>query len=448
MQTNAEHLTKDLNELLNEFGRDFSELVFVERFKNNGISFDISYLGIQKSYSFPFHYENEREISRFEKRYAKLAVYNALTEILGETLPWGALTGIRPTKLARGQGPKWRSFFTDLMCVSEKKTALTEKILEVQKPYIDGVGEVYDLFVSIPLCPTRCEYCSFISEEIGKEKAVNEYIEALIREIECAKALNKPFRSVYVGGGTPVALSDEDFEKVLSAIGKQTVEYTVEAGRPDAITEKKLEIMKRYGVTRVCVNPQTFSDKTLDLIGRKHTAKEVIDKYHLVKSYGFLVNNDLIAGLPEETFDDFKHSLDTAISLSPENITVHTLALKSGSKLKERTDRLDGALVSKMIDYSQSALNKADYEPYYLYRQKYMAGNLENVGYSKRGFECVYNIDIMEEFASIIACGANAITKLVKDGGKTIERLGAPKNISAYLLRLDEIIEKKSELFE
>ena len=174
MQTNAEHLTKDLNELLSEFGRDFSELVFVERFKNSGVSFDVSYLGVQKSYSFPFRYENEREISRYEKRFAKLALYHALSEILDETLPWGALTGIRPTKLARSQGAKWRSFFTDLMCVSEKKTALTERILEVQKPYIVDDDSVFDLFVSIPLCPTRCEYCSFISEEISKEKAVNE----------------------------------------------------------------------------------------------------------------------------------------------------------------------------------------------------------------------------------------------------------------------------------
>ena len=206
--------------------------------------------------------------------------------------------------------------------------------------------------------------------------------------------------------------------------------------------------MKRYGVTRVCVNPQTFSDKTLALIGRKHTAKEVVDKYHLVKSYGFLVNNDLIAGLPEETFDDFKFSVDKTISLDPENVTVHTLALKSGSKLKEKTERLDGALVSQMVDYAQSALLKAVYEPYYLYRQKYMAGNLENVGFSKSGTECVYNIDIMEEYASVIACGANAISKRVKDGGKSIERLGAPKNIPSYLLRVDELIEKKSELFK
>ena len=433
---------------MNEFGRDFSELVLIERFEGGNVVFDVSFQGLTKTFSYPYSYSDEIERKRLEKRYAKLSVYKALTDILGVTLPWGALTGIRPTKLARQQGGGWRSFFTDKMRVSEQKTALIEKTLEVQKPYIVGAGEVYDLFVSIPLCPSRCAYCSFISCEIDKEKRVNEYIEALIREIESAVSMKKNFRSVYIGGGTPVALSDDDFEKILAAIGKRDVEYTVEAGRPDAITEKKLEIMKRYGVTRVCVNPQTFSDKTLGLIGRKHTAKDVIEKYHLVKSFGFSVNNDLIAGLPEETPDDFSLSVDKAISLDPDNITIHTLALKSGSKLKESVSRLDDSAVSDMVDYARSALFSAGYVPYYLYRQKYMAGNLENVGYCKPQKECVYNIDIMEEVGNIVACGANAISKRVYEGGKKIERLAAPKNISAYLSRVDEIIGKKLKIFE
>ncbi|HBK02626.1 MAG TPA: coproporphyrinogen dehydrogenase HemZ, partial [Clostridiales bacterium] len=242
-------------------------------------------------------------------------------------------------------------------------------------------------------------------------------------------------------------LKTEHFAAVLDAIGKQNIEYTVEAGRPDCITEEKLKLMKEYGVTRVCVNPQTFSDKTLALIGRKHTAQETIDKYFLTKSYGFDVNMDLIAGLPEETFFDFKASLDKAIELSPENITVHTLCLKKGSKLKESMDRLTGEEVPKMVDYAHIALHSASYSPYYLYRQKYMAANLENTGYAKAGKECIYNIDIMEEIASILACGANAVGKRLFSTENRIERLGEPKDIKTYLNKLDKIIEEKNQLF-
>ena len=445
--TNFENLESELLEVVNEFGV-YPKIIVNGEQKANLLVVRVTVDDNDYSYEYPFEPENYLLEKRLKKRYAKLSLYKSLSAYTGVSLPWGALTGIRPTKLAYQQGKSWRSFFTDEMLVSEGKTQIIEEILSVQKPYYPKTDEdVFDLFVSLPFCPTRCAYCSFMSCEISKEKLINEYIEALVKEIKSAKALGKTFRSVYVGGGTPVSLKFEHFIAVLDAIGKQNIEYTVEAGRPDCITEEKLKLMKDYGVTRVCVNPQTFSDKTLALIGRKHTAKETIDKYFLTKSYGFDVNMDLIAGLPEESVDDFKFSLDKAIELSPENITVHTLCLKKGSKLKESFDRLDGAIVPQMVDYAHSALHSAQYLPYYLYRQKYMAGNLENTGYAKPKKECVYNIDIMEEIASILACGANAVGKRVFSRENRIERLGEPKDIKTYLSKLDKIIEEKNQLF-
>ncbi len=447
--TNLEKYQSEFNELLNEFGKDFTKLVLSCLVENNKIKFLVEVEDKAFNYEYDFIYSNELERKRFEKRYAKLSLYKAVSSYLGVSLPWGALTGIRPSKLAYSQKENWKDFFLNVMQVSPQKTDVIEKILQAQKPYMVEHSSVYDLFVSIPFCPSRCAYCSFISCEIGKEKLINEYIDALIKEIQHAKSLGKSFRSIYVGGGTPVSLSNEHFEKVLDAIGFcPSIEYTVEAGRPDCITEDKLKIMKEHNVTRLCVNPQTFNDKTLTLIGRKHTAKDVLEKYELVKKYGFDVNMDLIAGLYGENFDDFKYSLDKTISLDPENITVHTLSLKKGSKLKETTQRLSVGDIEKMVDYSHKALQGAGYNPYYLYRQKYMAGNLENTGYSKLNKECVYNVDIMEEIGQIIACGANAVSKVIFASENRIERVGAPKDVASYLLKLDKIIEEKEKFFK
>ena len=237
-------------------------------------------------------------------------------------------------------------------------------------------------------------------------------------------------------------------EKILKAVGSVNCEYTVEAGRADCINSEVLQLLKDYGVNRICVNPQTFHDKTLKLMGRNHTGKDAEEKFALAKSFGFKINMDLIAGLPLETFEDFCYSLEKAISLRPENITVHTLCLKKGSKLKELCERLPEGEVAKMIDYSQTRLAQAGYSPYYLYRQKYMAGNLENTGYSLPGEECVYNIDVMEEIAQNIACGANAVSKRVFASENRIERIGAPKDVKTYIEKLDKLIEQKKELFK
>ncbi|MBQ3235313.1 MAG: coproporphyrinogen dehydrogenase HemZ [Clostridia bacterium] len=405
-----------------------------------------------------FSFENSHQPTdpldkkRFEKRFSKLALYLALCKHYGEKLPWGALTGIRPVKMARDLGDDFERQFTDIFDVSPKKTALVREIVNNQQGFFDKNGEFSGLFVGIPFCPSRCAYCSFASEIIGKSKFVNEYTDALVKEILSLKGTLKKVRSVYVGGGTPVCLPDDNLLKITSAVKEVVendgVEFTVEAGRPDVITEENLTLLKKAGVTRICVNPQTFSDKTLKLIGRNHTASDVIEKFHLAKSFGFLINADVIAGLEGETLSDFKNTVDTVIGLGADNVTVHTLCLKKGAKLKTETERLKVSDIDKMIDYSYDALKKAGYKPYYLYRQKYAAGNLENTGYAKDGAECIYNIDVMEEHSDNPACGANAVSKRVYITENRIERCGSPKDIKTYIEKIDKIIEDKRQFFK
>ena len=368
-------------------------------------------------------------------------------------MPWGALTGIRPTKLAYQQirdTGEFEEFFTGVMKVSEEKTSLVKSVIETQKGIWEIDDDNTDFFVFIPFCPSRCKYCSFISADVkSAQKYVDSYVDTLIDEINYSTRFVKKLKSIYIGGGTPVALSNENLEKVLKAVSKVNtgVEFTVEAGRPDAITKENLQILKDYGVTRICINPQTFSDKTLKVLGRNHTALDVIEKYQLAKD-SFSVNMDLIAGLTGECFEDFKYSLDTALFLSPDNITVHTLCIKKGSYLAETSERLSGEMVSEMVDYARQTLTQGGYNPYYLYRQKYMAGNLENVGYTKPQRACVYNIDVMEEISSTVACGANAISKRVFNGGERIERSASPKDVKTYIEKMPIIKEQKAKLFE
>ncbi len=394
----------------------------------------------------------EIEKKRLVKRYAKLSLYKALSRFLGVELPWGSLTGIRPTKLAYQQielNGEFEEFFTDTMKVSKEKTSLVKEIIDTQKDIYKKDDGNTDFFVFIPFCPSRCKYCSFISADIkSAKKRVDEYVDTLIFEINQSKKYIKNLRSIYVGGGTPVSLSDEQLDRVLTSLDdiNSGVEFTVEAGRPDAITESNLAILKKHKVSRICINPQTFSDKTLELLGRNHTAKDVIDKFNLAKK-DFIINMDLIAGLTGESFVDFKGSVDKAVQLSPDNITVHTLCVKKGSYLAETNDRLSGEIVADMVDYARETLKANGYNPYYLYRQKYMAGNLENVGYAKIGKACVYNVNVMEEISSTVACGANAISKRVYNGGERIERSASPKDVPTYIEKINTILERKDELF-
>ena len=271
----------------------------------------------------------------------------------------------------------------------------------------------------------------------------------MIKEINSSKRYIKTLKSIYVGGGTPVALDDKNLDRVLSAIDSinNGVEYTVEAGRPDRITRENLKILKDHGVSRICINPQTFNDKTLEILGRKHKAIEIEEKYSLAKGL-FDINMDLIAGLPGENFEDFKFSLDKTISLDPEDITVHTLCVKKGSYLAQEENRVMCEEIEKMIDYSSKTLENFSYMPYYMYRQKYMAGNLENVGYAKIDKVCIYNVNTMEEISNTVACGANAISKRVFHEENRIERLASPKDIKTYLSKVDEILDNKKTFFK
>lgn len=423
------------------------EVVHTHAYENGKFINKITVGGKEYNFENSHPYDGELEFIRYEKRYAKLSLYNALSDYLGVSLPWGALTGIRPVKFAYNEGNEWQKVMRDEMHVSEKKLDIVSRIIDSQKDVYDKTEGNCDLFISVPFCPSRCSYCSFVSNEIGKEKRLEEYVSALCKEIRAALPLIKHLRSVYIGGGTPVSLPLDLLERILQAVGDVNCEYTVEAGRPDCIDDATLTLLKKYGVTRVCVNPQSFNDKTLALIGRKHSAKDVIDKFALAKEYGFIVNTDLIAGLTGETFEDFKHSIDIAVGLSPENITVHTLSLKKGSILKENCGRLNVSDIEKMVDYAAETLISHGYAPYYTYRQKYMAGNLENTGYTKNGFACVYNVDVMEEIADNLACGANGVSKKLFDGGERIERYGAPKDIKTYIDKIDKIISRKNKLF-
>ena len=387
------------------------------------------------------------------KRYAKLGLYRVLSEYYGKTLPWGALTGIRPTRLAYAELENGRPFEPLFrgMGVSEENIALVARTIEGQRGVYERKEGNCDLFVSLPFCPTKCVYCSFVTAPIEKTRRyLPDYLNALKAELEAAKPLIRNLRSVYVGGGTPFALETEELKQVFDAIAPlytNGCEYTVEAGRPDVFTREKLQLCKDYGVTRICINAQSFSDRTLRAIGRSHTAAQVEEAFRLAEPFGFTVNCDLIAGLTRESFEEFRGSVEKAVSLNPENVTVHTLCLKKGAKLKEEATSLSEENLAEMISFSRDTLTRAGYEPYYLYRQKYMAGAHENVGWTKRGYASVYNIDVMEESADNLAVGENAITKRTFLGEGRIERIGSPKDIPTYLNKIRRLIEDKNALF-
>lgn len=398
---------------------------------------------------------DELQAMRLRKRYAKLAVYNLLKKVTNKHIPWGSLTGIRPTKLAiqlQTEGLNWQDTFVNLLGVSEQKTKLVADILDAQGELRNIKQNCADLYIGVPFCVSRCSYCSFTSGEIAKmQKYVEPYVEKLCDEItqtiNFAQQQNITINNVYFGGGTPTSLTAEQLDKVLACVTIKPVEFTVEAGRPDTIDPQKLAVFVKHGVHRVSINPQTFNQSVLDEIGRKHTVQDIYDKFFMAKSFGFDVNMDLIAGLPTETYDMFCHSVDCAIALAADNITVHTLALKRGSTLKEKNYSATEQDVAKMVEYAHQALYQADYVPYYMYRQKYMMENLENVGFCKKGKPCLYNIGIMEEITDILACGSGAISKKLTIGQNKIERSANAKDVITYIDRCQDYIDKKFQLF-
>ena len=430
---------------------------------NGGMKIRISsdaLCGFVKNYAFKVVAKDDLERKRIEKRYLKIAIYRTLSFLTGVNLPYGCLTGIRPTKLyleIQNEQEKYaksaREVFVKDYSVSESKVQLVEKIVNVQRPLRNKSSKEYDVFVFIPFCPTRCAYCSFVSLPIDKQKKlVRHYVDCLIRELEQTKELIRckkiKVRAVYVGGGTPTSIGAQLLDEVLEHCHFGGREFTVEAGRPDTINKDIVDVMKKHGVTRISVNPQTFNDKTLEIIGRRHKCSDTYDAYMLVKD-SFDVNMDLIACLPGETLDDFKRSMDIAVALNPANITVHTLYMKKGSALKQcGYDNTDYDTAAQMVDYAYSKLTESGFEPYYMYRQKYTSGNLENVGYAKPDKACIYNIDIMEEDTSIIANGANAISKKWDKRRNLITRCANYKEPLEYVKHIDEMLERQAQFWK
>ena len=401
------------------------------------------------------------------QRIVKLAFYRAGVEALGREPPWGAMTGVRPVKiptkamLAGATPEQAEDRLRKVYRVSPLRARLAVDCAKASLTVKQSLRpEEISLYVGIPFCPTRCAYCSFISADVKHAlKLIEPYVDALVREIAAAgTALKRDglrVKSVYFGGGTPTTLSAGQLDRVLSALAKhidlsQCAEYTVEAGRPDTITREKLAVLARHRVGRVSVNPQTMEDSVLRAMGRAHTAREIEEAYALVReSGGFLVNMDLIAGLPADTTEGFRRTLDRVLELAPENITVHTLALKRGSTLTTGGSAapLPGAeQAAEMLDYAWYRLARAGYGPYYLYRQKFMSGSLENVGWCTPGCESVYNICMMEELQSILSLGAGGVTKLVDTTEGRIERRANPKYPQDYLARIDQICREKEEI--
>ena len=434
---------------------------FNMQYEKNNASFNMSVEFEEREKHFDGFYEidkykNELEEKRYIKRAVKKFIYENLSKHFNKNLPWGSLTGIRPTKIAYELIDKGLDKFLvkDALisgfCVSEDKALLTEKIVKNQTCIIKN-EKLVDLYINIPFCPSRCYYCSFISAEYDKVKhLIPNYLDALKKEIDYVKTLilkkNFIVRSVYIGGGTPSVLEPCDLKKLLSYLCFNVDEFTVECGRPDTITKEKLDILKQYGVTRISINPQTFVDATLRRIGRKHTANDVINAYKLAIDYDFSINMDLIAGLTGESLRGFKKSVQTAVELSPDNITIHTLALKRGSTLCENESVFDEVLTEKMVTFAEQLLLDNGYKPYYLYKLKNQSAGLENVGYFRDKL-CKFNVDSMEETNTIIACGAGAITKRIFYENNKIERQANCKFANDYIARIDEMIEKKEELF-
>ncbi|MBQ9730171.1 MAG: coproporphyrinogen dehydrogenase HemZ [Clostridia bacterium] len=452
-KTNCSFLQNELLDVARLFKRRPVSVLHEFRFEN-GVFYN-SFVVDGQSYSFKNEGQvpNELIFKRLERRFAKLAFFKILRVGNNDQMPWGALTGIRPTKLAYTELAEGRAFepLFEMMFVSEENVRLIERVLKAQEGIYERNDDNFDVFVSLPFCPTKCAYCSFITAPIEKTRSfLPDYLSCLKREIEAGRSLSRTLRSLYIGGGTPFALEASELEQVLKALSSYVVpgvEYTVEAGRPDTFTEEKLRLLKDYGVNRVCINPQTFSDETLKAIGRKHTVAQVYQAFEMMQKYDFTINADLIAGLTGETPETFALGVEKAVATGAENITVHCLSLKSGAKLKEECEYLDNPAVSKMVASAREILTANGYEPYYLYRQKYQVGNNENTGWTKPGKACVYNIDIMEETANNLAFGANGVSKKVENAENKISRFAAPKDLRTYIQKIDEIIAGKEKFF-
>ena len=405
------------------------------------------------------------ETVRERRRILQQSYYLAARQILGHDAAWGALAGVRPTKIStrhllEGGTPKSaEKLLKDVYYVTDDRRKLA---VDCSVSTVEAVNRLrqsdVSLYIGIPFCPTRCSYCSFVSRTIGqKTELLEPYLQALLQEIRLTGKLlessGSQVRTIYIGGGTPTTLTTEQMSTLLDAIRdsfdlSRCIEFTVEGGRPDTLSEEKLRAICNHGADRMSINPQTMVDSVLRACGRPHTAQDVIDAYNWAQNAGFsAINMDLIAGLPTDDFDGFRHSLDTVAALKPANITVHTLALKKGADLFEKREGLsETEQVAKMVEYANSTLRTLGYKPYYLYRQKYMSGSFENVGWSKNGKDCLYNIYMMEEVHTILSLGGGGMNKVNLPDG-TLQRFHNPKVPEQYIEMLDQVLRQKQELF-
>ena len=405
-------------------------------------------------------------LSRDPREYIRLMaanLYRALVAYTGQDMPWGSLTGIRPTKplyellggydFGNEDVPAALETMKERYLVSDTKLRLLRDIIATQKGLVVPKSlKPINRYINIPICPTRCNYCSFISHTVSECKGlIDSYVGVLKRELTMDTGiLNKlgySIHTIYVGGGTPTVLSAGQLDDLLGAVPKIGVEWTVEAGRADTIDDEKLSVLKSHGVTRICINPQSMSDATLRAIGRGHTATDIVRAYDIAKKYDFVVNMDIIAGLDGETEADFLYSLGRVLDLKPHNITIHAKSNKRASKGGGDTP-IDAAAADKMMDNVAMLMRDNGYNPYYVYRQKSQLGALENVGYSRPGYECISNITTMEESLGVIACGAGAISKVISYESNRIERYANCKEIGMYIEEFGRRYNEKVKVLE
>ena len=474
--TNRENYQYDLHALLKSFypehdvrvyaaeaqeeHQDDEKQVIIQLFNDSmNVILDID---VRKEYVHT--YKNDTDVIKKE---CKLSIYQDLCDYTGKTLPWGNLTGIRPTKLAMGMLAEGKedaeivAWLKAAHAVSDEKAQLSLDIARREKAILDRLHyeDGYSLYIGIPFCPTTCLYCSFTSYPIAVwRKRVDEYLQALFQEIDFVAETykNKILDTVYIGGGTPTTLEAAELDRLLQYVRnqfdfRQVTEFTVEAGRADSITREKLDVLKKRGVTRISVNPQTMKDETLRYIGRQHTVAQVKDAFWLAREAGFdNINMDIILGLPGELESDLQNTIHEICKLNPDSLTVHSLAVKRASKLSQWIEENGIATLrntDSTMDIAQKGAYALEMKPYYLYRQKNMSGNFENVGYAREGKYGIYNILIMEEKQTIVACGAGSVSKRVYPDG-LIKRSENVKDVSQYIERIGEMIERKRVLLE
>lgn len=450
----------ELQQVVNEFVPVFKNDLIMEysdEIKNDIYEFKAVING--KSYVYSHNVDKENLKAKI-KFFSKNDVYDSLSNYTGISIPWGSHTGVRPVALAGkllrqiGEENTVEALVNDYR-MSKEKARLCTDIALTQQPLLNNNKKSIDVYISIPFCASRCTYCSFSLIGIEKKRHLHStYTKALCSEIEAVgkAVLDMGYvpRCLYMGGGTPTAIRPELLDMIMKSAAKvfsDFKEFTLEAGRADTIDTDMLKVINKYNVTRFNINPQTMNDDILKGIGRNHSSEDVFTAYELVRSNGhFNINMDVIAGLPGETIESFKNTIEKVLKMDPEAITVHTFALKRASSLKKQDYGIKGnSVADKMLEYAYKRLGEMDYNPYYLYRQKNMEDNGENVGFCKKGYECVYNIDIMEENTHILAFGSGAVSKRIKNGG--LIRRSDPKDIEVYIDRIKDTVNKSIEFF-